>query len=477
MRQGESDSTAFRRAKSNRTALVYFVCSCRDEAAELECEMRDFAEARGFSVTGVFFDRADSARHTLLALMDVCTRLERVPVLIPNKAHLESEASADAVIAFARNHGLRFICADNCIKTGHDAEASSKTNPHIDPQVLRFLKHIRRYCGIEQSNARDDPHFRQCEAMKGRLPLGYTFSSGGVCIDKRAAEMVREIFELFASGKGAGEIERAIRIQYSGEKCPSRSQIYAIVQNRRYIGDTVADTALPPIVSNRLWLRTCNSLMKRGPSEEHCFLLNGVYLRGCGMLKPMERCRALHAPAYGLQSNNGGVFIDAARIEREVETFASRLIAAELPALNNACLGALKRVKQYKDRAAELESRLSELRRRIDETFASESNRAIMGSVRGFDELSARLKLALMEKAYVDGILDSLTLTEQQIEDFFEHFSAFSTLCGQEKRYFLEMLLNSIELKDDELILSVCALTVKRVHIKTDIKTVCYTGD
>ena len=96
----------------------------------------------------------------------------------------------------------------------------------------------------------------------GALPYGYVACDKKVIIDEEKAEIVRFIFEQFASGVIVREIIETLTangILHKGKPFPMNT-IYGILKNEKYsgtymLGDEVVDKIYPPIISQEIFAR------------------------------------------------------------------------------------------------------------------------------------------------------------------------------------------------------------------------------
>lgn len=96
----------------------------------------------------------------------------------------------------------------------------------------------------------------------GHLPFGYVACDKKVIIDEEKAEIVRFIFEQFASGVFVKDIIATLTangILHKGKPFPMNT-IYGILKNEKYsgtymLGDEVVDKIYPPIISQEVFSR------------------------------------------------------------------------------------------------------------------------------------------------------------------------------------------------------------------------------
>lgn len=454
--------------KKGRSCFIYFVCLSKDEVPALEAEMQAFLTSRALRCTAVLYDVAGRPPFVLLNLIDVCSSSRGAVIAVPRKSMLMfHKLSFEAMEHFARSHGVRFVFAE--------ASGSSDIGGenYIEPYALKYLGMIKNYFGfgriMEHEKARCNFR-RQEESPKGRLPLGYIGRNGHIETDARAAEAVNEIFRLFSEGCGTLEIERRIKESYSDIRCPTRNQIYAIIDNSRYIGEDLNCRFFPAIIENRLWLAACRAAAARGiESNEHRFILDRVELKSHGALRPLQYSRSLHAPAYSLIENNRQLCVHACELESMVVNCISDKLGSELESIRAGCLYASSKAEHFLSRANELKREIDELSQIISNRIANGTS--VKFTIKEFDENMVMIKLLKISEEYTRFIHGMLSVSEGEINAFIEHLSSLRQLSSREKRYFLSRVVKNVCVSDDEVLISYYSTCLKRIHLKARVRT------
>ena len=473
-----------------RIALAYYVCSSRAEAQSVEAELRACAKSRGYRILGAYFDKRGRAPSTLLGLIDICSRMSRktdrrtngarsgagsgLRLLIPSREHITAcGANVQAMLHHAAKRGIRFVFAD-------EAEAAEQD----DALALACLGFVEEYHGFggsgaqrcaESASSSDSEAASCCDAAEGRLPFGYACIDGRPTADAPAAEAVREAFALFALGMSISSIERTVRSDFPTLDFPSRSQLYAMIANERYIGlDRGGRDQLPAIVENALWLAVRNSEMRRGLSGgEHVFLFKSVPLHGMGVLLPSRYSRLVHAPAYCASIGSMLVCADAVALDGAAKEAIAEAIKKSGRALRRRCLELIAQRERFEKLCEKTEKRMNELREEAERRFAGAAKPTAESSVRELDELVSRLRLAEQEHIYARELKQRLSIGEGEVHSFFDHLERFKELCAHEQRYFANALVKRAALRDGDLLLELRLPEGNKLRVEAGIKTVC----
>ena len=446
-----------------RSAIVYFVCQTKEQISEKTCYLNEYAASNGFSVHGVFYDKEGEAPHVFLNLLDICCRMKRAVLIIESFECISfSDVSAQAIIHYASCRELRIVAAD---KNYYAQEG-------ITAAAFRYLKYIANYFGFGSERGTSALHPNDTVPMRGaigRLPLGYRVRDSRIEVEPRSAETVRSIFELFSLGVSVNEIERRIKERFSDVKCPTRNQIYFIIENSRYIGSNDSGIALPPIIDNKLWLDARAESRRRGlGAKEHCFLLNNLFFSGCGRMKPVQYCRSAHSPAYVYESRDMSVSIRADEIEKTVLRSALAAFENDFDEIIRLCKQAASEAPRIEnERSSFLEKRDRLLESSCGEIGGSYSSKSI---IKTLDSRRAAIKLLNISIEYDSFLLELLSRTEAEIDRFFLFMKRLDTLCAAEIKYFLNLIIKDVTVSYDEICICCYLSNTKRIHLRCGLR-------
>ena len=438
-------------------AFVYFVCSTREQAQEMGERLVEYAASIGFEACEVFFDRSGEPPHVLVNLLDICRDIPQSVIVAESRSSFaSSHVDPQAIMHFASSHGIRISFSSK----------SEVTSQIISRSAARYLKFIGNYYGFGILNDKASPVPSASEyrlGSIGRLPFGYCAKNSKVAISPRSSEAVREIFKLFSQGISVREIEKRVKESFDDIRCPTRNQIYFIIDNSRYIGCDDNGVALPPIIENRLWLDVRAEASRRGLSpKEHLFLLKNLFYKDLGRMRPCAYSRNLHAPAYVIESAGKSICIDAEEIEALVLKCAERMLASDLDAVAGMCRSAASEAARF---ANELSETLEKRAKLIAASSVPSGDSISMKTmVKGLDLTRIELRLSELNEEYERYYLELLSKTDAEIDEFFDRMKQLGSLCVEEKRYFLNILIKEITVCSDEICICCYSTKIKRIH-------------
>ena len=129
------------------------------------------------------------------------------------------------------------------------------------------------------------------------IPYGYTVRNGNTVIERKEADVIREIFEAYIQGSSL----KAIAEELTGRKIPysektdiwDKARIARIIDNAKYIGDGEYD----PIVDETIYETAVNlkTARQRNTCEKNCEAIN--------LLRGYVRCAKCGAPMRRRVSN------------------------------------------------------------------------------------------------------------------------------------------------------------------------------
>lgn len=143
----------------------------------------------------------------------------------------------------------------------------------------------------------------------GPLPMGYRYTKGGIEIDKKKADIVREIFKLYLAGNGDSIIARTLYERgiegNQGSKFFPPSSVKRILRCRSYIGEReyegeIWPLNLPPLIDRETWdrARTIDVRKPNGNTRKR-YLLTGILRCGlCGGALYHKPQIGRHKPEY-----------------------------------------------------------------------------------------------------------------------------------------------------------------------------------
>ena len=221
----------------------------------------EFAKSNGHTVVGEYIDRAQSGTS------DNRTDFQRM--IADSDKHTFEGVLVYQLDRFARN---RYDSAINKAKLKKNGirVLSARENITDDASgilVEGILESMAEYYSVELSQKIRrgmDINAEKCLSNGSNPGLGYTVDADRrFHLNPETAPIVREIFELYASGKTATEIINhlnAKRVKTSHGNSFNKNSLHRLLKNKRYIGyyiykDTLTPNAMPRIIEEDLFYR------------------------------------------------------------------------------------------------------------------------------------------------------------------------------------------------------------------------------
>ena len=221
----------------------------------------EYAKSNGHTVIAEYIDRAQSGTS------DNRTDFQRM--IADSDKHLFEGVLVYQLDRFARN---RYDSAINKAKLKKNGirVLSARENITDDASgilVEGILESMAEYYSVELSQKIRrgmDINAEKCLSNGSNPGLGYTVDADRrFHINPETAPIVREIFELYASGKTATEIINylnAKKVKTSLGNSFNKNSLHRLLKNKRYIGyyiykDTLTPNAMPRIIEDDLFYR------------------------------------------------------------------------------------------------------------------------------------------------------------------------------------------------------------------------------
>lgn len=146
------------------------------------------------------------------------------------------------------------------------------------------------------------------------IPYGYTVRNGNTVIERKEADVIREIFEAYIQGSSL----KAIAEELTGRKIPysektdiwDKARIARIIDNAKYIGDGDYD----PIVDETIYETAVNlkTARQRNTCEKNCEAIN--------LLRGYVRCAKCGAPMRRRVSNIARLHLQSMKSSSTVQS-------------------------------------------------------------------------------------------------------------------------------------------------------------
>lgn len=161
------------------------------------------------------------------------------------------------------------------------------------PQGRFFLQLLGLLAQLERENISERTRRSLLESAsqgnfaKSTVPIGYRKIDKKLVIDEKESEIVKQTFELIASGTSPCTLASQYRKENVLGLKWQDSKIYALIRNKLYKGTyTVQNVELdnhsPAIVSEELWQKANDSLLSEKRKTKHCYLYKEMcYCQTC----------------------------------------------------------------------------------------------------------------------------------------------------------------------------------------------------
>ena len=256
----------------------------------------EYAENNGYTVIGEYIDRAQSGRTD--------KRPEFQRMLSDSEKHTFQGIIVYQLDRFARN---RYDSAINKakLKKNDVRVLSAKENISDDPSghfVEGVLESMAEYYSKELSQKIQrgmNINADKCLSNGSNPGLGYYVDAERrFHVDPDGAAVVKQIFEMYASGKTVTEINQYLnsrQLKTSKGKEFNKNSLHRLLRNKRYIGyyiykDTETPNGMPRIISDELFERVQKMLDKnktapaRSRGKEEYLLTTKLF---CGYCREM----------------------------------------------------------------------------------------------------------------------------------------------------------------------------------------------
>lgn len=416
---------------------VYFAYGDRSEKEETERALIDYAKRIGRHVSAVY---SDCRKDIPIMLYYVLQRIKKGCI---SSLLIKSEFD------LGENEVIR---RDNMITISqYNVKLYKLTRQDTICHCHRILFAIKRYNSIGSSWEYEYglmPRREGYSIQAGVCPIGYErVNSLEVEVSEATASVVRCIYDLYLQGYQLKDITSVILKNYGMEL--SRTSITSIISNPRYRGLSSGELdSFPAIVTNGVWLRANGMLHARSRSdkEREYFLLDSLTLRRSKVRMHPERAYYSRSNAYAAERKGIRIEADARQVDDEVERTVAEFIGANGNTLRSS-------VKSY---MAEHAGKIIEgYRYYVGEAFDSDgvsgnSVPAALYAEKEYEELSTPSELDILwvrfnqsckyrHSAEID--LKLCSITESEVDDYFNRMLKFVSLGLPEKRYYIHTLV------------------------------------
>lgn len=462
-------------------AVIYARYSSeRQTEQSIEGQLREcgeYAEKNGIAVIGTYIDRAVSGRtddRPEFQRMLADSKKKAFEAVIVWKVDRFGRSREDIAKnkAILRRNGVQLLYAREHIPEGAEGII-----------LEGLLESLAEYYSAElrekiTRGMRESAY--KCKYNGAKLPFGYKADAEHtILLDPDAAAVVREIFELYASGRSIAQLvelldARGIR-QRSGAAI-THNMLSRMLRNRRYLGEykwreIVIPGGIPQIVPEALFDRVQRELAKnmamparaRGESEERFLLTGKLFCGMCGSTMIGDSgtsCSGRKYCYYTCFAHKRGRGCRKRSVKKDwLEREVVRL-TAEAVLTPEMIERIAARVEEIQRREYEDVSMLGVLRQRLEACEAAIKNimRAIESGI-FTDSTGARLRELEDEREQLrtDIAREELRpapMTRAQVAYFLERFRGGDVEDPAYRQQIIDMFVRAVYLYDDKILIT-----------------------
>ena len=435
---------------------------------------QQYAEQHGYSIVGEYIDRAMSGtndnRPEFQRMIEDSAK-QQFAFIIVYRFDRFSRNRYDSAIYKKKLEavGVRVLSASEQIGDGDEGIILESIYEAMDEAYSRRLSRITKR-GMREA------------AIKGLwtggvVPLGYKVEDQRLVIDERTAPIVRQIFELYASGLTKRQVADALNAKgYRTKhgKLFTHANFTSIMRNTMYYGDYAFDDVertCPAIVDKALFdrvqrIETANKKCFGRKVEDTFFLLGGKLFCGycgsamigdsgtsqsgdrhfyytCGKRKKAHTCKKRSERKGFIEWYVCEQTVNFVLAEPNIKMIAQRV--ADKAAEENRS-----------DAIPELEKRVRAINDELDRLTDVLIQSPTASVSRRVNERSAALEqeLATVEKELSQlRLRQSLVITAENVEQYLRQFCKGDLLDEEFQRRLINTLINCVYLFDDKLVI------------------------
>lgn len=457
-----------------RAALYLRYSSDRQTEQSIEGQQRvctSYCESEGIQIVATYIDRALSAskdtdkRLQFLQMIrdSELGQFDAVVVYKLDRFARSRQDSAKYKGVLARN-GVRVLSATEGIGDG------------IESIILEsLLEGMAEYYSAELSQKvtrgmRESAY--KCNSTGGTIPTGYKIVDKKFVIDEPMAEIVREVFDLFAGGMSISAIQRLLAgrgIKNANGQLFGRTALERMIRNKRYIGvytydDIEIEGGVPAIVDKDVFYDAIRRVEIRttGPksySPYADYLLSGKCFCGdCGASMTGEAStsksgKVYHYYACSTHRRYGKCEMGRIRkdwLERTVVKDAVDLLSSSdmrrqlvdmVVAESSKDADTDARADSLRKEAREIEKKISNLIKLAEDGMATDSTASRLRELEG-EKQSVYTQLKSVE-------LQKIALDPQKVEYYLTQFANGDIDDPEFRRRVIDMLIVSVTVYRD----------------------------
>jgi len=459
-----------------RCALYCRYSSDAQNESSVEGQMREcqeYAERHNMKIVSTYIDRALSAKtddrpEFQKMIRDSAKKQYDVVLVWKLDRFARNRLDSATYRAILKRNGVSVVSAKESISDGPEGII-----------LEAMLEGMAEYYSAELSVKVKRGHKEnalKCKANGGTLLLGYRVNAEQYYeIDPLTAPIVQEIFQRYADGQIAPDIidELVNRNVFAGtkHKFTSKSSIYNLLQNRKYIGeyrygDMVVPGGMPAIITPELFEKVQKRLgvNKRKPATqkapEEYILTTKLFCGKCSTMVVGTGGTSRNGTVHNYYKCGNRVHrktcdkktVRKAWLERHVVWLTQSNVLCD-DMIDRLADAIVELQKQESTTIPFLQKQLADVGKRIDNLLnAVEEGMANASAKQRLDDLEA--KKADIEIAIAKEKIAHTPLTKEQIAFWISRFKGGDIDNPDYRRSIVDIFVNSIFLYDDKLVIA-----------------------
>ena len=434
-------------------------------------ECREYARRNDISVVGEYCDRAltgttDKRPEFLRMIKDAAKEKWSLVLIWKTDRFARNRYDSAMYKAKLKKHHIRVVSVKEAIPDGPEGillesvlEGSAEYySANLSQNVMRGMRDNALNCKVN-----------------GSLPIGYVRGlDGRYAIDPVGAEIVREIFQMYADGTNATTITnslntRGLRTSHGAKW--NKNSLCKILKNENYIGvyhwgDVRVENGVPAIVTKELFesVQRRAERISRAPAAARAdidYILTGKLFCGfCGKLMTGISGTSMNGTKYHYYACSGRIREKNCKkkpvryelIERLVVEYTRDICLSDpiIKMIVDAALNLQKRELEDDEALLAYQSELSTVEKGIRNVMnAIEQGIITPTTKRRLEELEARKRE--LEFSIADAKIEHPQLTRDQLTYWLERFRNGNVDDPEYRSTFIDAFISAVYLYDDEL--------------------------
>lgn len=492
---------AFQKVKSvplenQANAVIYARYSSNQQTENsIDGQLREcgkYAEMHGYNIIGTYIDRAISGttdnRPDFQRMIEDAKKQQFAFIIVYRFDRFARNRFDSAIYKKQLSQvGVRVLSTAESVGEGDEGIILESIYEAMDEAYSRRLSTIT-VRGLKEA------------AMKGKwmganIPLGYTVVDGYLQIDPRSAEIVRQIYNMYADGKTKTQIAKSLNekgYKTSSNKPFQKSSLDGILRNQKYVGIDVYMGIVrecPQIIERELFDKVQNLLKSNARQygrkvEQNFYALSGkLYCGECGSLMTGDAGTSRNGERHTYYTCHNRKKYKNCKKKSERQDFLEWYICEQTlkyiltPMRIEAIAEKIERMAKEdveNNGLAEAEKRKEQIDRELDKCVDSLLNTQNTAVIKKINEKADALQkeLADVETTIAKIKLTSeYTINKENVVRYLESFKNGDLFDGDFRQRLINTLIQSIYLFDDKIVIYFNVTGAKQVSYIDVIRT------